>query len=201
MTDELKQFLIDNKPLLVRNDFDTLYQRAARTSGLCKQLTEFLYNVAKLDPLPHMTTITRAMFLGVTLNQQLVVPKNIKMNVTDDCYIRMLTAPVLVLECDLAGSSIMRSSINKIIYKGTSVKVPKDFLSNVNCEKLVLPETITRISNSAFSGFDGKIITPYREDPEKRLIIPKNEIDWYKEHLRFTHAPKESEVEDGIKEN
>lgn len=201
MTDELKQFLIDNKPLLVRNDFDTLYQRAARTSGLCKQLTEFLYNVAKLDPLPHMATIPKLMFLGVTLNQQLVVPKNIKMNVTDDCYIRMLTAPVLVLECDLAGSSIMRSSINKIIYKGTSVKVPKDFLSNVNCEKLVLPETITRISNSAFSGFDGKIITPYREDPEKRLIIPKNEIDWYKEHLRFTHAPKESEVEDGIKEN
>ena len=201
MTDELKQFLIDNKPLLVRNDFDTLYKRAASTSGLCKQLTEFLYNVAKLDPLPHMTTITRAMFQGITLNQQLVVPKNIKMNATDDCYINSLTVPVLILECDLEGSAIMRSSIDKIIYKGTSEKVPRNFLSNVNCQKLALPETITRIANSAFNYFDGKIVTPYRSDPAKRLIVPKNEIDWYKEHLRFTHAPKESEVEDGIKEN
>lgn len=199
MTDELKQFLIDNKPLLVRNDFDTLYKRAASNYGLCKQLTEFLYNVAKIDPLPHMATITQPMFQGITLNQQLVVPKNIKMNVTDNCYIRNLTVPILVLECDLAGSAIIRSSIDKIIYKGTSVKVPKDFLSNVNCEKLILPDTITRISSGAFLGFNGKIITPYRENPEKRLIIPKNEIDWYREHLRFTHAPKESEVEDGIK--
>lgn len=203
MTDELKQFLTDNKQLLVRNDFDNLYAKSTGQRNLYKEMTEFFYNIAKIDPLRYMTSIPSRMFFGVQLNQELVVPNNIKLDYQSDSYIYGLTAPSVLLDCALVERSLTSCRVNKIVIKDGPTRIPKEFLYDIRgTEKIMIPESVTRIGNDAFSdGFTGKIITPYRTDESKRLIIPKSEISWYKDHLRFTHAPKASEVEDGIKEN
>ena len=201
MTDELKQVLTANKPLLVRNDFDGLYKKLNdnRQWNLYKELTEFLYNIAKIDPLKHMKRIPKRMFNNVVLNGELIVPKNISFD--DDNLINGLTAPSVRLDCDITGRTISNCRINRLVIASNVTKIPSRFLYEVEIEKLILPESVVRIGSDAFNEGVQKIITPYRDSEENRLVIPKSEISWYKDHLRFTHAPKESEAEDAVKAN
>lgn len=195
MTNELKQFLVDNKNLLTRNDFDGIYKKAISElqSALIKELTEFLYNLAQVDPLKYMSSIPQRMFFGVVLSNELVVPANIKL---DSLSIKSMAVPTLRLQCDLVSKCIVGCSFNNVIIDSEISKIPSNCFYSCTIEKVRLPETVLRIGNDAFGEISSvKIITPYRDNPQKRLIVPKNEVQWYKDHLKFTHAPKESEEE------
>ena len=75
-----------------------------------------------------------------------------------------------------------------------TVVIPKNICNA--CSSLIrvnLPESVKRIKNGCFRNADDnlKIVTPYRENKIDKLTIPSDELDFYKKHLRFTHAPKE----------
>lgn len=203
MTDELKQILTDCKSLLMRNDFDGVYKKVANNRSLCKDLTEFLYNIAKIDPLPYMKTIPYRMFYGVTLNNELVIPQNISFS--DESFVYSLTAPAIRIKSELGSRMIRDSVIKNIYFDSPSEKIPSMCLDDCRVEKIFIPETVLRIGSNALLGVGSsevKIITPYRDDPAKRLVVPKSEISWYKDHLKFKHAPKaESEAEDAVTAN
>lgn len=191
MTDELKKFLTDNKNLLIRNDFDGLYNNCA--PGMWAELSDFLFNVANINPLNYMKGDVGKVFALNNFKKELVIPKNV--NLTEG-RIRGISAPSIILQCNLVRYTLSSVDANIVRIDSDATKIPSNFSFNVNAEKVYIPKSVSRIGNDAFERCDRiKIITPYRDNPQERLIVPKNEIDWYREHLRFTHAPKESEEE------
>lgn len=192
MTDELKKFLTDNKNLLIRNDFDGLYNNCP--PGMWAELSDFLFNVANINPLNYMRGDVGKVFTLNNFKKELVIPKNV--NLTEG-RIRGISAPSIILQCNLVRYTLSTVTSNKISVESDVTKIPSNFLYAVQAEKVYIPKSVTRIGNDAFKDCSStiKIITPYRENPQERLIVPKNEIEWYKEHLKFTHAPKEDKEE------
>lgn len=192
MTDELKKFLTDNKNLLTRNDFDNLYKNCPEK--LWTELSDFLFNVANINPLNYMKGDIGKVFTLHNFKKELVIPKNV--NLTEG-RIRGISAPSIILQCNLVRYTLRTVTANIIRVESDVTKIPSNFLYAVQAEKVYIPKSVARIGNDAFKECSSsiKIITPYRDSPQERLIVPKNEIGWYKEHLKFTHAPKENEEE------
>ena len=68
-----------------------------------------------------------------------------------------------------------------------------------NCDNLKyvwLPKGIKRIQADAFHNVsdDILIVTPYRERTMEKLRIPEAELDWYRQHLKFSHSENPPEV-------
>lgn len=197
MTDNLKNFITGCKELFMRNNFNEIYKKADK-ADLTGELTQFLYNDAQLNPLQYMDSTVDYMFVGITLKNELRIPSNV-----NHIDIRNLTAPGIVLEArdsDPELLSITRCSLNKVVVGPGISKLSKYFCNKCySLGRVSLDASVKRISDGAFSGSgDVKIVTPYRSNPADRLIVPKSQIDWYREHLRFSHAPskEESEVSD-----
>lgn len=192
MTDELKKFLTDNKNLLIRNDFDSLYKNCR--AELTTELNNFLFNVANINPFDYMSTALEKVLNGGDFKKELIIPKNITLR---SSRIFALSAPSVILQCNPVPRTFIDCNIRIIRIADGVTKIPSYFLRKVEVEKIYVPKSVSRIGNEAFEGCSStvKIITPYRDNPQERLIVPKNEVGWYKEHLKFTHAPKENEEE------
>jgi hypothetical protein len=196
MTDILRQFITASQRLFERNDYDKIYKDVP--SRCRAELTEFLFNGPHINPLEYMSgTMPSYIFGKATIQGELVIPKNIK--AMENNALSGVTAPSLVIDSpDIKmGSDVLSESyFNKISLADGIKSVPKGFCKYCSVTSQVyLPESVTRIKNDAFAECADsiRIITPYRDNPADRLIIPKGEIEWYRKHLRFTHAPKEVE--------
>ena len=195
MTDTLRQFITANQKLFERNDYDRIYKDVP--SRYRAELTEFLFNGPHINPLKYMSgTITAYLFGTANIQGELVIPKNIK--VMENNALSGVTAPSLVIDSPdvkMGNYLLSDSYFNKISLVDGIKSVPKGFCRNSVTAQVYLPESVTRIKNDAFENCPDsiRIITPYRDNPANRLIIPKGEIEWYRKHLRFTHAPKEVE--------
>lgn len=192
MTDELKQFLLANKALLQRNDFDGIYNKIkGYDRSVNKELTDFLFNIAKLNPLTYMTTIPDRMFMNVKLNSELFIPKNIKSGKIYSAQIPSVKFAANPGEVRFGACILDTLRIDEGI-----TRIGSQFVYGCEVKKIILPESVTRVGSDAFdiNNDDYKIITPYRANESDRLVIPRSEIERYKKHLKFTHAPK-AEVE------
>ena len=65
-----------------------------------------------------------------------------------------------------------------------------------NLKYVWLPKAIKRIQADAFHNVsdDILIVTPYRERTIEKLRIPEAELDWYRQHLKFSHSENPPEV-------
>lgn len=199
MTDELRNFLKGNQDLLKRNNFKSLIERAG---DLRPELIDFLYSQAGIDVLNFMTEIPKGMFKETSISQ-IIVPDNIEK--IDDLGI---------WNCGVVRVTINNPNIKltpKSIYNATDLQlvnlpegmkaIPSEFCrACYGLKKVRIPASVTRIGARAFSecSQDLIIVTPYRENKRDKLVVPQSEIEFYKNHLRFTHAPKNVEVEDEI---
>lgn len=96
-----------------------------------------------------------------------------------DCFLTKSKCETLIIE-ECTGSMLQ----NNAIY---------------NCDNLKyvwLPKAIKRIQADAFHNVsdDILIVTPYRERTIEKLRIPEAEIDWYRQHLKFSHSENPPEV-------
>lgn len=99
MTDELKKFLTDNKNLLTKNDFDSLYKNCDR--NLAKELGDFLFNIANINPLNYMSGSVDRVFRCKNFKKELVIPKNVTIT-----PIREISAPSIILQCNLVTNTL-----------------------------------------------------------------------------------------------
>lgn len=65
-----------------------------------------------------------------------------------------------------------------------------------NLKYVWLPKAIKRIQADAFHNVSDNIliVTPYRERTIEKLRIPEAELDWYRQHLKFSHSENPPEV-------
>lgn len=194
MLDTTKEFLRENKNLLMNNDFTRLFEKAPNKRTRADVL-DFLYNDAHVDPLKYMKEIPNGLFMGTHIST-IKVPENITSIATDG----IAYCEVVNLIIDSAFTRINRRALafngsltTVSIPDGTKIIPENTFEDDYSLSRVNLPKSVLRIKANAFEGCDTnlKIVTPYRESVSEKLTIPSNEIDFYKEHLRFTHAPKE----------
>lgn len=84
-----------------------------------------------------------------------------------------------------------------IIEECTGVILQNNAIYNCGNLKYVwLPKAIKRIQADAFHNvsYDILIVTPYRERTIEKLRIPEAELDWYRQHLKFSHSENPPEV-------
>lgn len=95
------------------------------------------------------------------------------------CFLLDSTCETLIIE-ECAGSVLP----NQAIY------------SCKNLKYVWLPKRIKRIQADAFRNVsdDILIVTPYRERTSEKLRIPEAELDWYRQHLKFSHSENPPEV-------
>lgn len=200
MTDELRNFLKGNQELLKKNNFKSLIEKAA-VNDLRPELLDFLYG-AGIDVLNFMTEIPKGMFKETSI-AQIIVPENI--DKIDDFGI--WNCGVVRLTINNPNIKMTTRSVNnagelQVVNLPDGMKaIPAEFCRSCwKLKKVRVPASVTRIGARAFSecSQDLIIVTPYRENQREKLIVPQSEVEFYKNHLRFTHAPKNVEVEDEI---
>ena len=99
---------------------------------------------------------------------------------------------------NMSGNFLTYSSCeNLIIEESAGSTLPGQGIYECRHLKYVwLPKTIKRIQADAFHNVsdDILIVTPYRERPTEKLRIPEVELDWYRQHLKFSHSENPPEV-------
>lgn len=199
MSDELRNFLKANQDLLKKNDFATLIRKAG---SLRPELIDFLYNKANIDVLKFLNEIPSSLFEGTNI-ASIIVPQHInkigRQGIFNCGVVRLaIENPNIQLPSD----AIVANSELQIVNLPDGLKsLPSGFCSSCeNLKKVRIPASVIRIGARAFTNCndDFILITPYRENQKDRLVIPQSEVDFYKKHLRFTHAPKNVEVKNEI---
>lgn len=195
MSDELKEFLTSNKNLFVRNDYAAIVKKLLSSDGyLLTELLEFLINTVHINPLEYMTEIPEGMFKGVEV-PTIIVPENVtRINSWGLANNKAKNVIISNPNVELQRGFLSGSAITSITLPEGLKLIPQEAFRNCsNLSRVNLPKSVLRIKPSAFEYTDAnlKIVTPYREAVSEKLTIPSSEVDFYKEHLRFTHAPKE----------
>lgn len=201
MTDELRNLLKSNQDLLKKNDFEKLLQLSVR-SGLEEELLDFLYNNANIDILKFINTIHGRMFYETNI-PSLIIPANIKKIEDQGIYgcgvVRLaIENPDIKMEPGAIWNNPSLQVVN--LPEGMNSLPSAVFQNCMNLKKVRIPASVTRIGARCFRDCndDFVIVTPYRENTRDKLIILQSEVEFYKKHLRFTHAPKNVEVENEI---
>lgn len=123
-----------------------------------------------IEKLPIHTTLSNLDFKTLHIN----VLENMS-----DCFLIESNCETLIIE-ECAGSMLQTHGI----------------YSCGNLKYVWLPKAIKRIQADAFHNVsdDILIVTPYRERTIEKLRIPEAELDWYKQHLKFSHSENPPEV-------
>ena len=194
MTDDLKQFLTANKELFMRNNFNEIFKKIDAIT-LKTELLEFLFNTVHINPLNYMDVLPSG-FFSRTVIPTIEVPSNInsiKYNGISECE-----ASAIIIKSGntkLEDGAIRNlNNLATMNFPEGMVTIPKSICENCRTlSRVNLPVSVKRIKPYCFTNTPEnlKIVTPYRENKADKLTIPSEEIDFYKAHLRFTHAPKE----------
>lgn len=203
MYEDAVTFLRNNRSLLTQNNFVQLRERCS--DRLWPEVYDVLIN-NDVNPLTYeeMTKIPSYFFWGVRGVRKLIVPKNIsKIDASgiancDDLVSIYIENPNIRLE---EGAINYLDNLQALNFANGMTSIPKFKLNEVPNLKIIrIPESVTRIAAGAFTAIpdDCVIVTPYRKSISKKLNISEAELDFYKKHLRFTHAPEDVEVEDEI---
>lgn len=194
MTDELKQFLSTNKELFKINNFKEIL-RLASSANIRAELLDFLFNTVHINPLNYMDEVPGDFFYR-TVIPTIEIPSNIKV-IKQNGIRRCETSTILIKSSDTKleeGAIKELDSLNTINFPEGTTVIPK--ATCVNCRNLSrvnLPVSVKRIKTGCFENAADnlRIVTPYRENKADKLTIPSDEVEFYRAHLRFTHAPKE----------
>ena len=99
---------------------------------------------------------------------------------------------------NMSGCFLMGSKCETLIIEEcTGSMLPNQAIYNCGNLKYVwLPKGIKRIQTDAFHHVsdDILIVTPYRERTIEKLRIPEAELDWYRQHLKFSHSENPPEA-------
>lgn len=172
--EKVVEVLTNNSELLKSSNYEELFKKIDR--NLRAQVYQFLIEELSIDPLPEMDTIPSNMFTYYN-SPKLVLPDNIRV---------------------LEAHAFKASEIDKIKINNGIRQIPSECFANSETTQVFLPESVIKIASGAFTGSDIQlIVTPWRESRREKLNIPSSEIDFYKEHLRFQHKPKDEPIIDG----
>lgn len=168
------EVLTNNSELLKSSNYEELFKKI--NPALRAHVYQFLIEELSIDPLPEMDTIPSNMFTYYH-TPKLVLPDNIK-----------------ILEAE----AFKACEIDKIKIGDGVRQIPSKCFASSSTTQVFLPESVIKIASGAFDSSDIQmIVTPWRESRREKLSIPSNETDFYKEHLRFQHKPKDEPVIDG----
>lgn len=209
MREEVRQFLNDNMVLLKRDDFKELFLRARqynipgtwRTENLWPEVYDVLTSNG-IYPLEEMDTIPEYFFVKTNV-KKLVIPRNIK-KIESNSIFNSEVVSIYIENPDVSIAPESMTNLPKLQslnFPQGMISVPSLKLDSVPELKIIrIPESVVRIKAGAFTNIpdDTVIVTPYRKDYSKKLNVSDAEIEFYKKHLRFTHAPENVEVEDEI---
>lgn len=200
-TDRIINFLNDNEALLRSNNFDKLYQKASHSisSDTIGELSDFLLNVVGIPFLGRVNTIGKYWFSNNFSQPNVIVPENVK-TIEEDAFYRNNLEKVI-----LTGVSKIESGAFNRCFNLKTVEIDGDItrlFTNTfnNCTSLsfvYIPESVVSLGNGVFNNTNENIVivTPWRDEKSKKLRIPNSEIEWYKAHLKFRHAPSNAQVD------
>lgn len=192
---DLLEFLKQNKPLMQKNDLDTLYKKAYDDDLVhgTYVLSDFLINTCKIPVLNYMTKIPGYMFAGLSI-KSLIIPENIK-EISSAAFSGTWAAKEPSIQ-----EVIVDAKTNQLVAtSGTFIKItvrePIKQLNPPNCsiiDSIVIPKSCTRLPY----GFHGRcftIETPYRENQHEKLRVSEKELSWAKTHIKFIHEDTNAE--------
>lgn len=172
LNDRAKSILKRNKNKLEKNDLIAVYKEAAKISTEdVGDITEFLF-ACGVNVWQYVDIVMPYMFSEYKLDT-LDIPEGIT---------------------KIASNAFVYSDIKTINIPSTITKIgSKAFMGCTKLKQLYLPESVVSIDADAFYDCENiKIRTPRRQVHNK-LRLPKNEIDWYKQHLVFIDQSEEEE--------
>ena len=184
----LKSFLTKHRDDLMKYDYEKIYADCPD----CAYLTNFLYKRANRNPLIHMKKIPQDMFRGVSL-PELTIPRNITEGI-----LYGFSCDKLMIEAPIRGYSdlvISNCRLGKVLLGDGFTRIKRSFIKYDNViNMLKLPDSIQKIDNEGIACSENNfIIVTNKRDERNRIIIPKNEIDYYKKHLRYLRAKQVEE--------
>lgn len=201
MYEEALEFLKSNRSLLRENKFIELQERCPRR--LWGEVYDIFIN-NDINPLEDIDKIPGYFIQNVSGISKLTIPRNINKIHTYAISNNPMMTSIWIENPNIKLSPscmVILPKLQSLNFPNGMVSIPNLDLSGVQSLRIIrIPETVTRISAGAFDNIpeDCVIVTPYRDAANKKLNVSEVEIDFYKKHLRFTHAPKNVEVEDEI---
>lgn len=176
---------------LKKNDFETILIRAGwRWAGL---IYDFFLNELGINILTYMKTIPSGAFSASTA-RAIVVPENIE-KIEGGAFSNNTTVEINVNSSKLTLDSQAFCNVRaleKVTIADGVKRIPKAcFEACPNLKLVVLPGSVVDIAKGAFDteNEDLIIVVPYKD--ADRLRVAKNDIPWFKQHLRHRHAPKQ----------
>ena len=187
MTDKIKQYIIDNKAYLQRNDVEGFLKKIpsyARADVVAVLLTETSAPILK-----YLNEIPQNFLAGNRVVKNIVIPGNIKtigpdafsnsglQNVQMESGVKNLGVKCFAKCEDLQVVDL--SDTIEVIPTGA-------FMECYSLKKLFLPDSIKMIGAGAFQGCeDIEIIANYRTTD--KMKGKRADIEFLKKHLKFTH--------------
>lgn len=199
---QTESFLKERKALLQANDLDQLFQDPALiTPGNIvsdSDVTEYLVNLCNIPILNYMTALYNNMF-AYFHGKNLIIPDNIKHIVIKSPYLSLFhRCNIRTLTLNSIANEILRqldsTQIGTIIINDNISYLDAKHINIYNkIDKIVLPKSCTRLL-TGFAIQNFIIETPYRENPNEKLRISTNDLEWAKTHVKFTSETQTEEL-------
>lgn len=179
LTDEEKEFIRNElKPLLVENDIKGVIKRCCELNKnspeVCNVLPMLMEN--GIDLFENIDYIPDYMFRESDI-ESIVIPEGIR---------------------EIRSSAFWGcKKLTSVTFPSTLSRIGKAAFENcVSLKDVYLPENVSSIGSGCFNECNRiAITTPKRVGAMPKLRIPKNEIDWYKNHLKTIRAEAENTEE------
>lgn len=186
----LRQIVNEYEQYLKQDNYDYVFNHLNRND--MAEFVEFLYNKCGIDVLSHMTSIPKYMFKQADISK-LTVPSTIT-TIGDDAFVGSMLNSIYINDSveDIGIAAFWGcKNLNTVRLPNGIEKLNNQLFMNCSSlQKIYIPESVTTFGSKVFDGCpdDIIIVTKYRSGALDKLKFPGNEVDFYKEHLKFKRA-------------
>ena len=166
LNDYEKNFLKSQEKALQKNDFKTFFNAltSVNSYGYYSNIVPLFIEIG-IDFWKGLDSVPKYMCKGSTALESITIPEGITRigaEAFSDC-----------------------SNLKDVVLPSTLKKIEKNAFSGSSLKSLEIPESVTSLNQGCFFGCDNIKLTTPRRGGANKLMLPKNEYDWYKDHLVF----------------
>lgn len=180
-----KNIILNNKDLLQFNNFQGFFDKL--DEGKRAEYAKFFYVDCNIDFLQFMNNIPNKLFYGATYLKGLTISADF---IGDEAFANSSLIEIKVDSgCKSIGAGAFSrcSNLNNVVIEDGPKVLPSNIFYGCGAlSKVYLPKSVTFIKKGAFANCSDsvQIITPIDRSRMERLVIPGEEKEFFKSHVR-----------------
>lgn len=198
LSQDSKRFLTENKALLKKNDLKSFYAKLSYYKDIFTEVSEFLFSVLDSNLFKYLDAIPNDFMLGSKNIKEIRITGNVEKIGANAFKDSKLEKVVIEDGVDIIMNSAFAncSNLKSVDLGGVKIIRNNAFEGCNSLREIYLPETVQMLGAKVFP--ENVLI---KSPPRKRnsLRFPKNELEWYKQHLVLDRVndveePEEEEI-------